>query len=254
MPWDPAQYERFKAERSEPFEDLVGLVRARPGMRVVDLGCGTGELTRRLADLLPDSEVVGIDSSEEMLARSGAFGRPGVRFEFGDLRELSGTFDLVFSNAALQWVEDHERLIPALWEHLEPGGRLAVQVPANFDHVSHRLAADLAAGQFASSFPEPPRRPSVLAVEEYAEILFELGGSDIVAMMKVYPHVLPSADAVVEWVRGTLLTAYLDPLPGEPARAAFLGRYREALRAHLPQQPVFYGFKRILFAATRPGW
>lgn len=254
MPWDPEQYERFKAQRAEPFEDLVGLVRVRPGMRAVDLGCGTGELTRRLADILPDSEVVGIDSSEEMLARSGAFGRPGLRFEFGDLREVSGSFDLVFSNAALQWVDDHERLIPELWDHLEPGGRLAVQVPANFDHVSHRVAADLAESEFAAFCPGGPRRPSALAVEEYAEILFDLGGSDIVAMLKVYPHVLPDAEAVVEWVRGTLLTAYLDPLPDEESRAAFLARYREAMHDHLPQRPVFYGFKRILFAATRPGW
>src|SRR5216117_2935146 len=113
--WDPAQYERFRDERARPFLDLLALVRPRPGMRVVDLGCGTGELTARLHD--------------EVAAG-------GLRFEASDIAAFAAhaAWDLVFSNAALHWVDDHPALFARLTAALRPGGQLAVQMPANFDH------------------------------------------------------------------------------------------------------------------------
>src|ERR1700690_2711917 len=110
--WDPAQYERFKAERSRPFFDLLALVRPRPGMRVVDLGCGTGELTSELHTKLGARETVGIDSSETMLAKASAFAAPGLRFERGEIEgwQPDAPFDLIFSNAALHWVEGQRAL------------------------------------------------------------------------------------------------------------------------------------------------
>src|SRR5690242_13857727 len=110
MPWNPERYHQFQQERSAPFDDLLQLVKRREGLRIIDLGCGTGELTRRLADALPSSDVLGLDSSAEMLARATPYARPGVRFEQGTIEEVAGEWDVIFSNAAIHWVDRHETL------------------------------------------------------------------------------------------------------------------------------------------------
>src|SRR5512144_366391 len=102
MPWDPKQYHKFQAQRSAPFFDLLALVEKRPHLKVVDLGCGTGELTRQLADVLPDSDATGLDSSAQMLEKAAAYAGHNLRFEQGDQAQLIGEWDLIFSNAALQ--------------------------------------------------------------------------------------------------------------------------------------------------------
>ncbi|MDF3043467.1 MAG: methyltransferase protein, partial [Thermomicrobiales bacterium] len=131
--WNPAQYERFRDERSRPFFDLLNLVQPQPQMRVVDLGCGTGELTRELHRRLSARETIGVDNSPAMLAKSSAFAGDGLRFEQKDIAAFAseGDFDLVFSNAALQWVPDHEPLFRRLTAALTQRGQLAVQMPAN---------------------------------------------------------------------------------------------------------------------------
>jgi trans-aconitate 2-methyltransferase len=156
--WDPAQYERFKDERSRPFFDLLALVQPAPGGHVVDLGCGTGELTRVLHARVNAGQTLGIDLSPEMLARSAPFAGEGVRFERGDIAAFapSTPYDIVFSNAALHWVPDHAALLRRLSSGLRPGGQLAVQVPANHDHLSHWVARAVA--ESAPSPPGPPPR------------------------------------------------------------------------------------------------
>ena len=146
MSWNPSQYERFKAERKQPFLDLLSLVEHRPRMRVVDLGCGTGELTRELHETLGAEETVGIDNSETMLLKSGGFGGETLHFERGDIEAFvtDRPYDLIFSNAALHWVEDHESLFARLTSFLAPHGQLAVQMPANETHASHQTAVDVA--------------------------------------------------------------------------------------------------------------
>ncbi|OGO52770.1 MAG: trans-aconitate methyltransferase [Chloroflexi bacterium RBG_16_68_14] len=252
MPWDPHRYEQFKAERYVPFEDLVKLVRVRPGLQVIDLGCGTGELTRRLADLLPESDVLGIDSSAEMLAQAAQLARPGLHFEQRTIEEVDGAYDLVFSNAAIQWVRDHESLVPRLLGLVRPGGQLVVQLPSNHAHPTQTTIRELAG--------EPPFREAlggwswdwpVLVVEAYAALLYVSGAADMTVFEKVYPHVLDDADALADWMSGTALVPYFERLP-DGLRAQFVERYRERLRALYPSRPVFFGFRRILFAATRP--
>ena len=105
MPWDPTQYHKFQAERSAPFFDLLALVEVRPKLKVVDLGCGTGELTRQLAAALPNSTVTGIDNSPQMLEKAASLASPNLLFEQGDQSQLTGEWDLIFSNAALHWSE-----------------------------------------------------------------------------------------------------------------------------------------------------
>ncbi|MEW6267874.1 MAG: methyltransferase domain-containing protein [Thermodesulfobacteriota bacterium] len=251
--WDPAQYERFAAERREPFDDLRALIEPAPGMRVVDLGCGTGELTAELHAALGARQTLGLDRSAKMLERSVRFARPGLRFAPGDIAAFTGRheWDLVFSNAALHWVGEHEELIPRLAAALAPGGQLAIQMPANFDHPSHRVASELAAeAPFAAALEGRPARVlGVLAPEAYATLLDRCGFARQHVRLQVYGHRLASRAEVVEWVRGTLLTAYEDALP-QGLFPLFLERYRERLLPRLPDtRPLFYPFKRLLLWA-----
>lgn len=255
--WQPDLYARFAAERRRPFDDLLGLVEPAAGMRALDLGCGTGELTRVLHDRLSARETLGLDRSTAMLERSGAYASGGVSFEQGDLGTFTagrpdGAWDLVFSNAALHWVDDHEALLARLTRAVAPGGQLAVQVPANFDHPSHRTADEVAAEPpFREALAGWTRGSPVLDPRTYAEVLHRLGWARQHVRLVVYAHVLPGPEAVVDWVRGTLLTAFEERL-GPDRYAAFLERYRARLLAALPaDRPYLYGFKRILFWARK---
>jgi trans-aconitate 2-methyltransferase len=251
MSWNPDQYHKFQAERSAPFDDLLGLVEIRPRLKVVDLGCGTGELTRRLADLLPESDVLGLDKSPAMLTRADSVKRAGLTFELGDQANLSGSWDLIVSNAALHWTENHQALVPHLYGRLAPGGQIAVQVPSNYEHISHRLILQTAQEpQFQSSLQGFARRAPVLPIDQYAQIFFDLGAEKIIVFEKVYAHVLENADAVVEWVSGASLVPYFERLGAD--KAIFLDRLRAQMRAALPGSPVFYPFKRTFFSAHKP--
>lgn len=247
--WNPDQYARFRAERSQPYFDLLALVRPQPDMRVVDLGCGTGEMTRVLHQRLQARETLGLDSSETMLAKSGAFAGDGLRFERGDISRFrpEQEYDLIFSNAALHWLPEHEELLTRLTRGLAAGGQLAFQVPANDDHPTHVVATTVAS--------EPPFREAMgdyrrswpnLTPEGYAVLLDKLGYREQLVRLQVYGHRLASRDDVVEWVKGSLLTDYEKRLP-PPLYRQFLDRYREQLLAQLDdRRPYFYPFKRIL--------
>ncbi len=252
--WNPEQYGRFHGERAQPFFDLLDLVESRPEMRVVDLGCGTGELTRELHRRLAARETIGIDNSPAMLAKSAAFAGDGLRFEHGDIGAFTGEgdYDLVFSNAALQWVPDHEPLFRRLTAALTRTGQLAVQMPANNDHPSHLTAFAIASEPpFQEALGGYERQWPVLAPEAYATLLHRLGYHRQHVRLQVYAHELESRDAVVEWVRGSLLTDYERRLPDE-LWPRFLERYRERLLPRLEAtSPFFYPFKRVLFWASR---
>jgi trans-aconitate 2-methyltransferase len=228
------------------------MIAIRPRLRIIDLGCGTGELTVRLANEIPESDVLGIDASAEMLAEANAPTRPGVRFEQRAIEDVNGTWDLVFSHAALQWVDDHYALIPRVFALVAPGGQFAVQIPSNHNHASHVLMRDTAAEEpFRTALDGWTRAAPVLPIDAYASILQAEGAVDVAVIEKVYPHVLENAAAIADWVKGTALIPYLERLPAglcEP----FMIRYREKLRDHFPASPVFYPFRRTLFVAARP--
>ncbi|HEV7238977.1 MAG TPA: methyltransferase domain-containing protein [Thermoanaerobaculia bacterium] len=245
--WSPEQYERFAAERRQPFVDLLSLVEPRAGMRIVDLGCGTGELTRELHATLSAEETVGVDSSETMLLKAGHFDGKMLRFEKGDIEAFvtERPYDLIFSNAALHWVPDHEQLFVRLTNLLAMDGQIAVQMPANDSHPSHSVAAEA-----AKEFGVAPRADFVLPVEKYAELLYGLGYKRQHVRLHVYGHELPSSDDVVEWVRGALLTHYQSQLSAERFEE-FLAEYRTRLRGVIGEsRPFFYTYKRVLMWAS----
>jgi trans-aconitate 2-methyltransferase len=253
--WDPSQYDKFQREREQPFFDLLSLVRPAVQMRVVDLGCGTGKLTRHMHVQLQARETIGIDRSESMLADTRNIPQPdGLRFEVGTIEGFadaaasgSARYDLIVSNAALHWVDDHERLFGRLAAALTPAGQLAFQVPAQHDTPTHLLADELAGAEpFRSALGGWRRVPPVLPPETYARLLYRYGFADPKVQLIVYPHVLASRDAVVEWVKGTMLTEYKRHMPPE-IYDRFVAEYRQRLVAQLDEaQPFFYPFKRIL--------
>ncbi len=252
MPWNPDLYHKFQSERFAPFDDLLKLVKVREGMRVVDLGCGTGELTSRLAAHLPGSEVTGIDASAEMLAKAEKLARPGLKFERHAIEDVAGEWDLIFSHAAIQWVENHRELVPRLLSLLAPGGQLAVQLPSNHDHPTHTIIRDIAAEEpFRMALNGWSRVAPVLKISEYAELLYRHGGRDLEVFEKVYAHTLDDADALAEWTSGTALVPYFERLPAG-MHERFLETYLARLRAKWPASPVFYPFQRILFSAVLP--
>ncbi len=252
--WQPDVYARFAAERRQPFVDLVARVAPIPGGRAVDLGCGTGELTRELHLRTGAAETLGVDSSEAMLAKARPLEGDGLRFERGDIAAFSrrAELDLIFSNAALHWVPDHPALLARLAAALRPGGQLAFQVPDNFDHASHRAAERVAAEEpFAGALSRRRHPREVLAPEAYAEILFRLGFGEPTVELRVYGHLLASREGVVEWVEGSLLSEYRRWLPPD-LYARYVERYREVLFAMIPdERPFFFTFRRILAYGRR---
>ncbi len=248
--WDPGQYVRFAAERRAPFDDLLALIGPCPGGRVVDLGCGTGALTAELHARCGAAETIGVDASAAMLERAATVSAPGLSFRLADLATLDEHhLDVVFANASLQWVPDHRALLPRLIAALAPGGQLAFQVPANFDHPSHVLGLQVAAEEpYISALGRTPvdHTRSVLAPEDYATVLDQLGATSQHVRLQIYGHHLESADAVVEWVKGTFLTPIRAGL-GPELFASYLERYRARLVHALgPGRPYFYTYKRIL--------
>ncbi|MFW5740886.1 MAG: methyltransferase domain-containing protein, partial [Myxococcota bacterium] len=189
------------------------------------------------------------DNADSMLARAHTRTREGLRFEAGDLASYgrAASFDLVFSNAALHWVPDHPLLLARLSSLVRDGGQLAVQVPDNFDQPSHTAANAAAAEEpFRTALGAYTKPVHVLPPERYAVALHALGFDSITVRMQVYLHLLPNRDDVVEWVKGTTLTAFQERMP-EGVFMAFLERYRALLFEQLPdERPFPFTFKRIL--------
>lgn len=252
MTWDPECYRKFQKERLEPLNDLLKLIVIKAGMNVVDLGCGTGEITNKVADRLPGSAVLGIDSSPEMLSRAKRLERPGLSFKLCSIEDTSGKWDLIFSNAAIHWIENHEALIPRLFSQLESGGQILIQVPSNHLHPTQTILKEIAGERtFKKALNGWVRNSPVLSISEYADSLYQSGGKNIVIFEKVYPHVLNDVDAVIDWMCGSVLIPYFDRLPKE-LHESFVGLYRKRLLEKWPEGPVFFPYRRILFAGSHP--
>jgi trans-aconitate 2-methyltransferase len=253
--WDPAVYHRYGNERSRPFLDLLARVAAGKPRAVVDLGCGTGELTAGLAARWPQARVSGLDSSPEMIAKARALAAP-VEFAVGDLREWQPgpDSDVVVTNAALQWVPDHRELIDRWVRALPAGAWFAMQVPGNFAAPSHRALRELArSAPYAAAVGEIVREAPVDDPAGYAALLTDAGAA-VDAWETTYVHLLPSTGAdhpVLRWMEGTALRpvkAALDDTRWPEFRAALGAR----LAAEYPARNGFvaFPFRRIFVVAT----
>lgn len=244
--WDPAQYNRFADEREQPFWDLAALLQPVSAPVLADLGCGDGRLTVALREHLGASTARGVDSSPAMINDAAAHATDTVAFELGDIAswEQPGSYDIVFANASLQWVPDHRSVLARWIASLKPGGQIAVQVPSNADQATHRIAADLGAELLADP-PSDPVADNVLAPDEYARVLDDLGCVEQSVRLQVYAHHLASTSDAVEWVKGTMLTRFKEPL-GDRWNE-FVDEFRARYVAEIgDRSPYFFPFKRVL--------
>lgn len=250
--WDPQLYRRYADERARPFWDLVARIGATEPRRVVDLGCGPGELTASLAARWPRAQVVGLDSSAEMIAKAPQ--APNLVIGLGDLRDWAHSeeqADVVVSNAALQWVPGHLELLGDLVDRVSPGGWLAFQVPGNFGEPSHALRRDLAAEPAFAPHLAGIASPASHDPQVYHDRLTALGCA-VEAWETTYLHVLEGEDAVFSWVSGTGARPTLEALP-DPLRQEFTERFQAALRTAYPVHNgrVLLPFRRV-FVVARP--
>lgn len=252
--WDPERYLTFADERGRPFVELLTRVDAHAPERVVDLGCGPGNLTQLLAQRWPAATVHGIDSSAAMIGKARAEGT-GVTFEVADLRtwQPPEPVDVLISNATLQWVPDHLDLLRRFVGWLRPGGWLAFGVPGNFGEPSHTVRRALAAeAPYAGhlvALPEPAAHDAVT----YLRALTALGCT-VDAWETTYLHVLHGEDPVFTWISGTSLRPMLQALE-PPLREQFATELKQRLRSAYPDEGdgVVLPFRRVFVVARVPG-
>ena len=255
--WNPALYSRFEDERTRPARELLARVPLSDAAHVVDLGCGPGNSTELLVARFPQAKVVGTDNSESMLV-SARKRSPAAHFELSDI----GTWqpetapDLIYANAALQWVPDHETLLPRLFAALAPGGVLAIQMPDNREEPTHRLMR-----QVASETPWQHHignaalvRTKILELNDYYDLLAPHAAQTDV-WRTAYQHPMDCAAAIVEWVRATGLRPFVDPLPDD-LRAGFLREYETRIsQAYRPRADgqLLLAFPRLFIVAQKAG-
>ena len=262
--WNPGQYLKFADHRLRPALDLMGRIPLEDPGAIYDLGCGSGNVTRLLADRWPDADVVGMDNSPEMLAQAAAdpahtAGR--VRWQSGDLADWQPDREpsILYSNAAIQWVPDHAELVPRLWNLLPSGGCLAVQAPMSWDMRSHHLMretlADGGPGGRAMGSAELRQAVGNRWVQD-PDFYYDLLAPDAAHLdvwTTEYQHTLTGNDAVLEWVTSTGLRPILNGLE-DGERESYLEEYRRRLNAEYPQRPdgvTLYPFRRLFFVAVR---
>jgi len=254
MSWDPSQYLKFADQRRRPAIDLLARIAAESPKRVYDLGCGAGNVTRLLAERWPAARVTGVDSSAAMLdkARGEA---PGIDWVQADLATWrpDAPPDLIYSNAALHWLDDHRTLFPALFKSLAPGGILAVQMPRNHGAASHTGMAEAArSGPWRATLEPLLRETPVQPPAIYFDILAAAGARADIWEVE-YLQLLEGADAVVEWTKGTALKPLLDALD-EPLRGQFLADYRARMAVAYPRRAdglTLFPFRRLFIVAVR---
>lgn len=260
-PWDSVQYLKFATERTQPSSDLAARIALDAPARVIDLGCGPGNSTAVLARRWPRATLTGLDNSPTMLAAARREFPQWTWLESGISEwarrvaaEPSAPFDLVFSNAAFQWVPDHAALLPRLFAAVAPGGALAFQVPHSLAAPHQRCIRELAAS--AAWRPRFTRPPVTWLVEPpgfYYDALVALAAR-VELWLTDYVHVLAGPEAIVEWHRGTGLRPFLDALPDDSARAGFLRDYLAAITPHYPRQAdgkLLMLFRRFFLVAYR---
>ncbi|CNI39577.1 MULTISPECIES: trans-aconitate 2-methyltransferase [Yersinia] len=254
--WDPDLYRQFEAERTRPANDLLAHITLAAPKRISDLGCGPGNSTQLLQQRFPHSQLVGIDNSASMLL-SAQQRLPDCAFLETDIRQWqpSEPQDLIYANASLQWITDHQQLFPDLLTKLAPGGVLAVQMPDNLDEPSHRAMREVAEnGPWQQTLQEAGViRTKVLTANQYYDLLAP-HAERVDIWRTTYHHPMPSAQAIIDWLRATGLRPFLEPL-SEALRVDFLQDYLALIDTAYPQQvdgQRLLAFPRLFIVAHMP--
>ncbi|MDE6732192.1 MAG: methyltransferase domain-containing protein [Oscillospiraceae bacterium] len=252
--WNSEQYLKFKAQRTQPAIDLAARLEGSP-REIIDLGCGPGNSTRVLKNRFPNARIIGADASENMLEKA-RLDNPDLEFLLldlnGDLSASNGKFDVVFSNACFQWVENHRELLPRVFGLLKPNGALAAQIPMNFDEPIHKIITSISESEkWRGKFPEK-RIFHTLTQPEYFDILSELT-DNFELWQTTYFHRMPSLESIIEWYRSTGLRTYLAAL-SEADGEEFIADVSEELKLEYPKQQngeIIFKFPRFFFIAKK---
>ncbi len=255
--WSAGQYLKFSDQRTQPCRDLVARISIADPASIIDLGSGPGTSTAVLANRWPQAEITGLDSSSAML-EAARQALPKCQWIMGDIaawaQAAGKQYDIICSNAALQWLPNHASLYPQCFAHVAPGGALAVQVPANMDAPANRLMRELTAGpswrkRFASEVPEWHVHDAPFYYDLLAPHTERL---DI--WYTEYIHVMPDAESIVEWYKGSGLRPFLEALSAQAERERFTADYLDAVRKAYPVRPdgrVLFPFRRLFLIAYR---
>jgi trans-aconitate 2-methyltransferase len=253
MGWDPKTYLAFGAERTRPAADLLARVAVEQPRRVADLGCGPGNSTALLRARWPDAEIDAIDFAPEMLADARKSG-VDARFIQADIAEWTpdNACDVIYSNAALQWLGNHESLLPRLVSFVRPGGVLAVQVPRNFEEHCHVLLQKAVRDpRWSAELKDVRDWWNVLNPEAYFDLL-QPKASSVDLWETRYFHVIEGKDPVFHWMMGTGLRPFAAALKS-PLKDEFLEHYRGLLAAAYPLRPggqTIHRFLRLFFVVS----
>ncbi|WP_038331689.1 methyltransferase domain-containing protein [Empedobacter falsenii] len=249
MPWNPEIYNQFKNIRYQPFYDLADLISADKLKNCVDVGCGTGEQTAILANKFEHANFLGIDSSKEMLEKSKEFDLTNLTFQQKTIEEFANSdsnWNLIFSNAALQWSDNHEELFPKLISKLNDNGQFAVQMPCQKDNVLNVILSDLAQEKpFADYLNNFHRDSPLLTIDDYAKIMFDNGLKDLNISMKVYPIYGNDETEFYNFISGSALIPYMERLTTEQ-QELFTTEFKTRIKKYYKTFPTIYSFKRIL--------
>jgi len=256
MPWNPEVYNQFKNIRYQPFFDLMQLISADGLKKAIDIGCGTGEQTHILSEKFVDAEFLGIDSSAEMLSQSISFHNDRLSFQQKKVEELYDSeekWDLIFSNAALQWSDDHEKLFPKLLSLLSENGQFAVQMPLQSENILNQILFQLASEEpFETQLQQWNRVSPVLSLDDYAKMMFEAGLKDLNISIKVYPIIADDGEKLFQFISGSALIPYLERLD-EVSKEKFIGEYKKRITEKFKKFPAIYSFKRMLLYGRKIG-
>lgn len=249
MSWNPDNYNQFKEIRFKPFYDLAELIVGDTILHAVDLCCGTGEQTAILSEKLAEADFLGIDSSAEMLSGSHQLETERLKFRQSSVEKFLNeprTWDLIFSNAALQWLENHRDLFPQLISKLNAGGQLAVQMPYQPENILNKMLFELGNEEpFCTYLNDWNRSSSVLDIDAYAKLLFENGVDQLDLSLRVYPLIATDADTLYSFIAGSALIPYLERL-AEDKKVLFIDEFKTRINKHFSKFPAIYSFKRIL--------
>ncbi|WP_415328175.1 methyltransferase domain-containing protein [Chryseobacterium sp. MMS23-Vi53] len=249
MSWNPEIYNQFKNIRFKPFFDLSDLIKNENQMKAIDLGCGTGEQTSILAEKFSNATFIGIDSSAEMLEKSKTLENERLKFRqttTEDILNNDENWDLIFSNAALQWSDNHKELFPKLISKLKKNGQLAIQMPYQPGNILNQILFELATEEPFKTQLNGWNRPSaVLTIDEYAQILFENGIEELNLFQKVYPIIAEDHETLFNFISGSALIPYLERLKKDQ-QEVFTIEFKRRIAEKFPKLPAIYSFKRIL--------
>ncbi|MBP1039492.1 methyltransferase domain-containing protein [Vagococcus sp. BWB3-3] len=253
MKWQSSQYLKFKEERTQPAIDLVARIPNNPFKTIVDLGCGPGNRTHLLGKQFPNSRIIGLDSAPDMIERA-RLDYPQYQFETCDLADdltPLGQFDLVFSNACLQWLPNHQELLPRLKKLVAPGGTFAAQLPMNSEQPIHRLIKELATNNQWRPYFQEVRQQHTLTISDYFDLMKE-NYPQFDSWSTTYFHQLNAHEDIIEWYKGTGLLPYLAQL-NDSQIPVFLAELKTQVIQHYPRQKtgtILFPFPRFFMIGT----